>query len=222
MKRKGYLQSRRQGRYSFYRLTDRGLRQVRWGGDRAFAPPDDEWDARWTVVVYSVPEECRECRDALRRSLNWWGFGALAPGTWISPRPLPPQAEGKWRELGAWEYVEVFRAEHLGPSDPGSLVAHAWPQLPALGDRYRAYVVRYEPILRRFKAGVLDDEDCFACRLRSLFEFVAITLDDVALPFRFLPEDWPRPAAQRLFEELRQSLAAPAERFFETIRRTTG
>jgi phenylacetic acid degradation operon negative regulatory protein len=222
MKRKGYLQSRRQGRYSFYWLADLGLKEVRWGGDRTFAPPDAEWDRRWTVVTYSVPEEHRERRDGLRRSLNWLGFGALAPGTWTSPRPLPPEAERKWRELNVWDYLEVFRAEHLGPSDPCSLVTYAWPQLPVLADCYRAYIAKYELVLRRFKTGILDDEECFAAHLRSLVEFVAITLEDPALPPSLLPEGWPRPVAQLLFKELQQALAKPAERFFDAIYETTG
>jgi len=223
MRRKGFLQSRRLGRFSFYRLTDLGLKEVSWGGERAFAPPGGEWDGRWTVVTYSVPEKHRRRRDVLRASLNGLGFGALAPGTWISPRPLSPEAERKWRGLKVWEYLEIFRAEHLGPSEPRTLVSHAWPQLPAIGDRYRAYIAEYEPLLHRFEAGILGDEECFVIRLRSLIDFVAITLKDPALPFPLLlPENWPRSSAQLLFEELRQALAEPAERFFDAIYRTKG
>lgn len=222
MKRKGLLESRRLGRHSFYRLTDLGLKEVHRGGEQISSPVEYEWDGRWTVVTYSIPEKYRDRRDALRRSLNWWMFGALAPGTWISPHPLLPETEGEWQALGVWDYLEVFRAEHLGPRDPRALVAHAWPQLSMLGDRYRAYVAAYEPVLRRFEAGLLDNEECFATHLRSLINFVAITLDDPALPSSLLPEDWPRPSAQLLFEEIKQALAEPAERFFETIYRTKG
>jgi len=221
MQRKGLLQSQRVGRRSFYRLTNLGLKEVRWGAKQAFIPSSDVWDGRWTVVTYSVPEEQRSRRDALRRSLNSWGFGALAPGIWISPHPLPSKAEGKWRELNVWQYLEIFRAEHLGPSNPPTLVAHAWPQLSALADRYRLYITRYEPVLRRFEAGILDDELCFAAQLRSLIDFVTITLEDPALPPSLLPADWLRPSAQLLFEEL-QALAKPAGRFFDTIYETKG
>ncbi len=217
MQQRGLLQSRRLGRRSFYRLTDLGLENVCWGGKRASAPPDDEWDGQWAVVIYSIPEKHRRRRNALRASLSSLGFGALAPGTWISSRSLSPEAEGKWRELDAWQYLEVFRAEHVGPSNPRDVVAHAWPQLPALGDRYRAYVAKYEPALRRFEADVLSDEECFTTRMRSLIDFVTITLEDPALPPSLLPEDWPRPSGQLLFRELQQVLAGPAERFFDTI-----
>jgi phenylacetic acid degradation operon negative regulatory protein len=222
MQRKGFLRSQRVGRLSFYRLTDLGLKEVRWGGDRAFSPSDDEWDGRWTVVTYSVPEKQRERRDVLRRSLKSWGFGPLAPGTWISPHQLSPEAESKWRALDVWEYLEVFQARHLGPSDPNTLVAHAWPRLSTLADRYWAYLAEYERALSCLEADTLDDEECFATHLRSLFEFVAITLNDPALPPSLLPEDWPRPSAHLLFKKLQRALARPAERFFGAIYGTKG
>jgi phenylacetic acid degradation operon negative regulatory protein len=217
MRRRGFLQSRRDGRHSFYRLTDRGLKEVRGGSDRAFGSPHDKWDGHWTLVTYSVPEKHRQCRDALRRSLNWYGFGALAPGIWISPRVLRSEAEEKWRKLGVWEYLEVFGAKHLGPSDEHNLVDRAWPHLSVLAGRYQSYLAKYEPILHLCQAGELDDEACFAIRLQSLFEFVAIALDDPGLPLSLLPGDWPRPRAQSLFDELRQGLAKPAECFFDAI-----
>ena len=217
MQRKGYLQGRRIGRHSFYRLTERGLKEVRRGGDRAFAASDDVHEERWTVVTYSVPERQRRQRDLLRDCLKWWGFGALAPGTWISPRMLRAEEEAKLRRLGVWEYLEIFRGTHLGPSDAHTLVAHAWPQLEHVAGRYRAYLVRYEPVLRRCEAGELDDEGCFATQLLSLCQFVAITLEDPALPPPLLPEDWPRPAAQALFKGLQHALSEPAACFFEAV-----
>jgi len=222
MQRGGYLQSERVGRRSFYRLTDLGLKEVGWGSKRAFTPPDDEWDRQWTIVAYSVPEKHRKRRDALRQSLNGLGFGPLAPGTFLSPHPLPPEAEGKWRKYEVWEYLEVFRAQHLGPSNTLALVSRAWPQLPELKDRYQSYIAGYEPILGRFEAGDLDDESCFAARLRSLADFIAITLQDPNLPPALLPADWPRPVAKLLFKELQQALTEPAASFFGTIYETKG
>ncbi|MDY7077200.1 MAG: PaaX family transcriptional regulator C-terminal domain-containing protein [Chloroflexota bacterium] len=217
MKKKGYLQSRRLGRRSFYWLTDMGLNRLNRGGFRFSISPDEEWDGRWTVAVYSIPEERREHRDALRNVLNWWGFGMLAPGTWISTRSLPSEAESKWRELGVWKYLDVFRAECLGPGDQSTVAAKAFPQLSTLADHYRDYIAECESVLRRFEAGLLDDEECFACRLRNISEFVPITLKDPTLPSSLLPDDWPCPTAQLLTQELQQALAEPAERFFDSI-----
>jgi phenylacetic acid degradation operon negative regulatory protein len=221
MKRKGYLESQQVGRRSFYRLTDMGLNDIRWGGARMRVVPDSQWDGQWTVVTYSIPEEHRDRRGALRWMLHVWGFGPLAPGVWVSPGPLPREAEKDCREIDVWKYLEVFRADHVGPSQPHDVVARAWPQLEALGDLYRTYIAKHEPVLRDFGAGKLDDEKCFAAHLRCACEFVAIILHDPALPSCLLPADCPRPAAQLLFEAITQALKKPAGRFFDSIYKTT-
>jgi phenylacetic acid degradation operon negative regulatory protein len=220
LKKKGYLQSRRLGRRSFYWLTDMGMNRLNRGGFRFSIPPDEDWDGRWTVVIYSVPEKHRECRDALRDMLNWWGFGMLAPGTWISTRPLPPEAESEWRELDVWKYPSVFRSEHLGPGEPSTIVARAFPQLPTLAEKYKKYIAGSESVLHRFETGLLDDEECFTYRTRNILQFVHIIFKDPTLPSSLLPEDWPRPKAQLLTQELQQALTEPAERFFDSIYET--
>ncbi len=222
MQRKGYLVSRRQGRNSFYRLTARGQRQVQWGGGRAFGASEDKGAQQWTVITYSVPERHRQQRDALRDLLRWWGFGALAPGTWLSPRPLWPEAEETLQRLGLWQYLEIFCGRHLGSSDIPTLVVQAWPQLPHLAACYQAYIARYAPVLKLCQAGSLEDKHCFAHQLRCLCEFVAITLEDPILPLHLLPEDWPRPTAQTLFKQLQCACDEPANRFFDSIYRTIG
>lgn len=222
MKQSGFLCSRRQGRYSFYRLTERGRRQVTQGGQRTFQAAPPAWDGRWTVVAYSVPEKERHRRDALREKLDWWGFGALAPGTWISPWTLPPQSRDKLRKLGVQTYLDIFRAEYLGPRPLGDLVAQAWPDLLAVGDSYRAYIDTYEPLLDRFQAGNLEEASCFAVQLCSLCHFVALTLDDPGLPDPLLPESWPRPRAQACLKAIQRFFNEPAESFFDAIYRTRG
>jgi phenylacetic acid degradation operon negative regulatory protein len=220
MKKEGFLQSRRQGRRIAYWLTDKGLNWLNMGGFRFSIPPDEAWDGRWTVVVYSVPEKERGCRDELRNTLHLWKFGKLALGTWLSTRPLLPELERELRELGVWKYVDVFRSEYLGPDDLSTVVAKAFPQLPALADHYRNYIINSEPLLHRYQTGQLDDEACFASRLQNLRAFGSITRDDPILPPALLPEDWPRPQAQWLCGELQRVLTEPAERFFKSIYET--
>jgi phenylacetic acid degradation operon negative regulatory protein len=190
------------------------------GGFRFSFAAEQQWDGQWTVVVYSIPEKKRELRDALRDSLKWWGFGTLAPGTWISPQPLRPEIEQDWRKMGVWEYVEVFRSVYSGPKDVTSLLNTAFPELPVLAASYQDYVVQSEAVLRRFEAGQLDDRACFATRLLNLWGFYAVASQDPILPLDLLPEDWPHPHAEELSVMIQHLLAGPAERFFETIYET--
>ena len=221
LKKKRVVQSRRLGRRTFYWLTDAGMSRLNVGGFRFSFSSDKDWDGRWTVVVYSIPEEHRERRDALRCSLKWWGFGMLAPGTWVSTRPLLPETESEWRKLGAWQYLDVFRSEYVGPGDLSTVVAKTFPQLSALAASYQDYVAQSESVLRHFEAGLLDDEACFAIRLRNLCKFLVIASDDPILPSLLLPEGWPRSEAESLSAEVQRVLAEPAERYLDTIYQTT-
>jgi phenylacetic acid degradation operon negative regulatory protein len=128
-----------------------------------------------------------------------------------------PEFERELRELGVWKYVDVFRSEYLMPEDLSTLVAKAFPQLPALADHYRNYIINSEPLLQRYQTGQLDDEACFASRLLNLWAFGSTARDDPILPPSLLPVNWPRPQALRLCGELQRVLTEPAERFFDSI-----
>jgi phenylacetic acid degradation operon negative regulatory protein len=220
MQRKGLLKSCRVGRKSYYKLTDSGLREVRFGGAQSYAASQVSWDGRWTLVTYSIPERYRRQRDTLRILLSALGYGALTPGTWVSPQIFFPNFESKCHELKVWPFMEVFRADHIGPTDLKELVRQAWPQLPYLSERYQAFITEYEPILRECESNNLDERTCFAIDLRCLIQFVTITLRDPNLPLSILPVEWPRPAAKGLFERLFYALGGPAKRYFESIYET--
>jgi phenylacetic acid degradation operon negative regulatory protein len=221
LKKRGILESQRMGRRTFYWLTDAGMRQLNVGGFRFSLPPEEAWDGRWTTMIYSIPEEQRGLRDELRNALRWWGFGSLAPGTWISTRVLLPEIESELRDLGVWEYVSVFRSEYLGPGDPSTIVAEAFPELGTLEAGYRGYITKAKAVLSGLEAGLLDDEACFATRMRNLWEIYAVAKDDPILPPALLPEDWPRFEAVELSAQVRHALSVPAERFFDTIYATS-
>jgi phenylacetic acid degradation operon negative regulatory protein len=222
LKRGGDIEGQRVGRRTFYSLTDAGLRHLDLGGFRFSFSPIRAWDGQWTVVIYSVPEDQRELRDALRDSLKWWGFGLLAPGTWVSARPLLPEMEQEWRQMGVWDYVDVFRSAYVGSSDLLVMVDRAFPELPALAASYQAYIAQSELVLRRLEAGRLEERVCFAVRLENLWDFYAIASEDPILPPDLLPEDWPRLRAEELSVQIRYVLAEPANGFFETLYETIG
>ena len=217
LKQKGSIEGQRLGRRTCYSLTDAGMHRLDIGGFRFSFSPTRAWDGQWTVVIYSVPEEQRELRDALRDSLRWWGFGLLAPGTWVSARPLLPDMERDWRQMGVWDYMDIFRSAYVGADDLPAMVARAFPELPTLAAGYREYIAQSEQVLHRLETGRLDDRACFAIRLENLWGFYAVASEDPVLPPNLLPADWPRLWAEELAVEIQRVLAEPADRFFATI-----
>jgi phenylacetic acid degradation operon negative regulatory protein len=116
-----------------------------------------------------------------------------------------------------WEYVSVFKSEYLGPKEPSTIVAKAFPELGTLEAGYRDYIAKAKAVLQGLEAGLLDDEVCFATRMRNLWEIYTVAKDDPILPPALLPEDWPRFEAVELSAQVRHALSVPAERFFDTI-----
>ena len=52
---------------------------------RIYKLTSHEWDQKWRIIMYNIPEEKRQIRDELRKELMWIGFGSLSNGCWVSP-----------------------------------------------------------------------------------------------------------------------------------------
>jgi phenylacetic acid degradation operon negative regulatory protein len=52
--------------------------------------PPKEWDGRWRVVLFDVPESKRPIRDYIRGVLKRYGFKEFQRSMWIYPYKLPP------------------------------------------------------------------------------------------------------------------------------------
>jgi len=77
--------------------------------------------------------------------------------------------------LDLYQYVQAFRAEHLGLSDSRTLAARAWPELKG---QYRSFIGTYAPMLQKFKCGELNSACCFVTYLQSQCAFNSIIVKD--------------------------------------------
>lgn len=221
MTRKGWFRTAREGRNSFYSLTDRGRRLLQKGEARIYRPPRDEgWDGRWFLIAYSIPEDTRHLRDRLRVRLSWIGFGSLGNGLWISPHPVEDEVAEVARELEVEEHVEVFRARHLGPSDADRLVASCW-DLAGVNDRYRDFLKRHGEAFRDARAaalgGGMEPEECYVRRFELIHEYREFPLVDPRLPRALLPEGWVGEEARELFQAYHELLEEPADRYVDQV-----
>ena len=53
--------------------------------NRIYKIKPNEWDNKWRIIMYKIPEEKRQIRDDLSKELLWIGFGSFSNGCWISP-----------------------------------------------------------------------------------------------------------------------------------------
>lgn len=222
MSGKGWLQSVRKRRLSFYRLTPKGRRLLEEGRERIHRPPrGTPWDGHWSVVTYTVPETKREVRDRLRVRLMWLGLGPLGNGVWISPRDVGESVREIARALGVGAGLQLFRGRFEGLGSPEDLVARCW-DLEAVDGEYREFMARHRPPLERSireldRAGRLCPAEGFLLRFRLIHEYRRFPFMDPYLPPDFLPSEWPGDEAAKLFEEFHALLAGPAEEHVDWV-----
>lgn len=186
-------------------------RLMRFGaGDRA-------WDGRWTMALFSVPEEQRETRRAVRTRLRWLGLAPLYDGVWVSPWSVEDRTLDVLADLGV-SAATVVRADLVGAGETGSPV-EAW-DAGELRQRYEAFLAEHGQLRERIRAGAVGPEEALVARTRLMTQWREFPDLDPDLPAELLPPDWPLSRARALFTESYDGLGPLAEqRFAELVGR---
>jgi phenylacetic acid degradation operon negative regulatory protein len=215
LQRDGWLDVRRSGGRSWYGLTDAGRDLIDRGRERIMRGPEREWDGRWMVLTYTIPEVRRELRDRLRAELSWLGFGGLGSGVFVSPHDRRDDLQALAHRHGLDSQMTVFWAEHVWPGDNRALAARCW-DLQGLNARYRDFIETFDPYC---DVSGLTDRECLAARFRLIGGYRRFPFLDPGLPDDLLPGDWLGHRAAALFHDLHERLAPGANRYFDHITR---
>jgi phenylacetic acid degradation operon negative regulatory protein len=217
MVKKGWLEARREGRHSYYSLTERGRRLLEEGKERIFRPiRRDAWDGRWSLLAYSIPQGNRRLRDRLRDQLAWLGFGSIGNGVWISPREVTDEVQDLAERLALGDRFVCFRGRRVAGEAAEELVARCW-DLDTLAERYRDFVERWQAVRDEVVRSLPDSERCFVLRFDLIHEFRRFPLEDPDLPRTLLPDPWAGDAASALFRDLHDRLVGPADDYVTDV-----
>ncbi len=221
MSQKGWLKVKRVGNKSYYSLTTRGKRLLSEGAKIIYYGRQEQWDGKWRLLTYSIPENKRDIRHRLRKELSWLGYGMLSNATWVCPHDTRAEVESLVQRLGVEKHVETFTASHQGFSNPGELVKRCW-ELDSINQQYEGFITKYRPRLEthrlRLEAGeTIDAGECFVERFTLIHEYRKFPFLDPELPTELLPEGWLGREAAAIFREYHQLLAAKANDFFDSV-----
>jgi phenylacetic acid degradation operon negative regulatory protein len=218
---RGLLTVARSGRTTAYGIPPRTSEVIVERTHRmlAFGATAPEWDGHWTVVAFSVPEQDREVRTALRARLRVLRFAALYDGLWVTPHDAGAAARAVLDELGV-ATATVLRCTEV-PGGPSAGSPRAAFGLAPLAAEYREFAARYEPLLAEVEAGRIGPAEALRLRTRLRVDWRHFPETDPDLPADLLPPDWPRPRAQRVFVQIYDQLGPLAElRFREVLAQT--
>jgi phenylacetic acid degradation operon negative regulatory protein len=221
LSRNGWIASHREGRQSQYSLTPKGFALLEEGARRIFEPLFSNWDGKWQIVIYSLPEEKRSERHTLRTKLAWFGFGRLAPGTWISPHNRQQELELVFADLGVTAYVDQFYGAHLSKDSDKELVKRCW-DLEQVDLNYQTFFDRFYSEYKQCQmdfsnGGMPDAKACFINRYWLMHEFQTLTLEDPNLPPALLPINWIGFKSRALFDNYRHLLDESSNRFVDDV-----
>jgi phenylacetic acid degradation operon negative regulatory protein len=195
--RNGLLVTSKAGRRTFSRLSPRAAEILDDGARRifSFGAANQPWDGMWSLVAFSIPEDNRAARDALRKQLRWRGFAPLYDGLWVSPRDHAAEVIGYLKDLDVTTGT-AFRATSV-PAD-GEIPARAW-DLDGLRRRYECFIAFAGQLQDAAAGGRVPPTDALIARTRVMDEWRAFPGLDPDLPVELLPGGWPRALARELF-----------------------
>jgi phenylacetic acid degradation operon negative regulatory protein len=209
LKQRGLLEPRRQDGAAGYGLSGRGSEILAEGDRRIFQRPRASSADGWLLAVFSVPEDQRARRHALRSRLAWLGFGSVAAGVWIAPAQLAAETTDVLASDGLSGYVSLFTAGYLAFGDVRQEVGRWW-DLDRLEQLYQAFIDAAGPVLAGWQACDGDPGQAFADYVRVLTAWRRLPFLDPGLPPELLPPDWNGTRAADLFDQLRALLGGAA------------
>lgn len=204
-----WLEARRTGRLSEYRLSRHGRSSFADATRRIYAAAPLAWDGTWTLVL--LPPIKAAVRDRLREELELLGFGQPSPGVFAHPTRSSSDAREQLSGLSGASQAIVLEARNDNPDSDRQFASSGW-DLGELAARYRRLVGMFEPIRNALdRRQAPSPATAFMIRTLLVHEYRKIHLRDPLLPLNLLPPDWIGAAAYDLCRELYGALFNAAE-----------
>jgi DNA-binding transcriptional regulator PaaX len=111
MRRQGYVKIVEKNNQKFITLTSKG--QLERLLEKAIIPSSSEWDGKWRVLMFDIPENSRFKRDHFRFLLRKNNFIKLQGSVFISPYPLGRAAVEYLHESGLSDFIRILKVEEM-------------------------------------------------------------------------------------------------------------
>ncbi|MFA9288285.1 MAG: PaaX family transcriptional regulator C-terminal domain-containing protein [Weeksellaceae bacterium] len=179
-----------------YRLTDLGFDDVSLQFP-FFRYQRHEWDNKWRILSYEIPEKKRELRDKLRREVAGWGLGPWHRSFWITPHPIIPSLQALVSKKEEEQYIQAFESSHVF-GDREILIEKVW-QKAKREQTYKKVFKKWHDILSTDQ----DKDKKFSAVIN---EYISVLRDDPGLPKEVMGDNWIGFEAFTLFKEIRKIL----------------
>lgn len=100
--------------YLLYHLTDKGKERIRkFAFDEISISLPKEWDKKWRLIIFDIPEKYKKGREALRKKLQEIGFYQCQKSAWIYPFHCTEEIEFIKDVLNIKPFVKLFLIDEM-------------------------------------------------------------------------------------------------------------
>lgn len=181
-----------------------GLRLTSAGADikeKLYQERQKEWDGKWRVVIFDIPEAQRKIRDDLRFELKKLGFGSWQRSVWVTPFDISAELDAYLQRQNLSEVVQIVVGVRFGRLNNRDFAAKIWP-LADLNERYNHLLAVWREELK--KESTAEERLRVTAVLHN--RYLDILAVDPRLPSELLPRDWVGNDAANLFKKLKSIL----------------
>ena len=111
LKKRGVVSIQNKAGKNFIALTQKGVLEILL--QKANVQKQKNWDGKWRVLVFDIPEDAHLQRDRLRRLLKRYGFLKLQASVFIHPYSLNREAIAYLKESGLDRYIRILKVEEI-------------------------------------------------------------------------------------------------------------
>lgn len=104
----GFIEEVKISKETYIKLTNYGkknLSQHKW--------TKKNWDGKWRVVIFDIPEQKRVIRNLFRRNLKRWGFKKLQKSVWASKQDCFKELEEYVKDIKIEKWIILFEAQKI-------------------------------------------------------------------------------------------------------------
>lgn len=213
MRREGWFTSRRNGRTSYYELSDRSWTLLKEGHPRIFDRHRADWRGEWHIVVLQHDQATSSAREQIRKQMAWRGYAQMAPATWIA---ASDRTEGLSEAILDGTTVQSFASRTASSAADLQLATTHW-NLDELADDYEGFIRTYESLISEDAIAELSEQEALVLRTEITHEYRLFPFRDPDLPAELLPNAWPGYQAHSLFRHVVDALANPAWAAFDAV-----
>ena len=212
-----YFVTTKEGRRSFYALTQPARMMFQAAENRIYAGDAVPWHEQWMVLVLTGALSRAE-RAAAVKQLGWQGFAQVGPNLLVNAVPSPRAVQQTLDGLGIADKVVEWQARGFPDKKKDALlqmVRDAWP-IEALQAKYRHFLSIFGTAAQSIDASEpqhphRDAERAFVLRSLLVHAWRRIVLNSPSLPLEIHPDPGLAAEATELYQDLYLNLAGAAD-----------